>query len=261
MRITRKTNGDARRYASLSTTRFWSRALLCGAGAFLFASGLAQAQTTIPTAPSSASQLTISKTTEKDVLEDNLTSVVFTGPYVLTLKDGQTIRPVFISRETGAVLRLGDGTEETTGNVWTMTGNSPSWDGTTNVLSGNTLALAAGVANPAGAWSETNAGSYATVSLYDGATLKLPPRAVGSDGQPQAGETKIGKLTTSSRTDATIYDPAVVEVGANQNLIVENGLDVDANVGVVKRGTGKEDLRRNDRRIFDSDRLRLLQSR
>lgn len=167
-----------------------------------------------------------------------MTSVVFTGPFVLTLNDGQTLRPVFISRESGAMLNLGDGTDKTTGNAWTMTGNSPSWDGTINVLSGNSLTLATGVANPAGAWSETNAGAYGTVILYDGATLKLPARAASSDGQPQSGETKIGRLRTVGRTDATIYDPAVVEVGANQNLIVENGIDVNSSVSLNKRGTG-----------------------
>ncbi len=192
----------------------------------------------------STTQLTIGGTTELNVIENNITSVVFTGPYALTLKEGQNLSPVFISREAGAVLHLGDG-ETTSAQPWRMIGNSPTWTGTTYVYAGNVAEIGHAVSNPMGAYSETNSGSYATVSLYSGATLKLPARAVGADGLPQTGEVKIGRLTTENRSTAANQDDAVVDVGAEQTLIVENGLKVDSVVGLTKRGAGELSLEAN----------------
>ena len=187
----------------------------------------------------SKSQLTIGKTTELESIDNQtISSVVFTGPYALTLKNGQDLKPVFISREAGAVLKLGDG-ETMSETPWKFYGNSPTWTGTTYVLSGNVVEIANGVANPLGAYSEINKDkAYATVSLYDGATLKLPARAVGFDGLPQSGEIKMGRLTTWSHNNVQDQDYAVVDVGAEQSLIVENGVSVDSSVGLKKRGAG-----------------------
>ncbi|MDO5309962.1 MAG: autotransporter outer membrane beta-barrel domain-containing protein [Planctomycetia bacterium] len=197
----------------------------------------AQGQTT------SSSQLTIATTTTKESLDDEITSVVFTGPYALTLIEGQTLRPVFISREAGAVLNLGS--TDILGESWTITGNSPSWIGTINVFSGDSLTIANGVANPLGAYSETNTSAYGTVGLYNGATLTLPARAADSLGEPQVGQVKIGRLTTVARNDTLYQDPAVVDVGLNQTLTVENGLSVNSSVALTKRGSGVLELLAN----------------
>ena len=134
-----------------------------GAVALAFAANPAFAQT-------SDSQLTIDANKKASTIDDSVTSVVYNGAYSLTLINGQTLRPVFLSREPGAKLILGDTAKEQT---WTISGNSPSWNGELSLMEGHTLSVATGSANPLGAYSETNAGSFATTSLYSGATLEL----------------------------------------------------------------------------------------
>ncbi len=182
------------------------------------------------------SQLTIGTNTIEDSIEDEVSSILFTGPYALTLGDGQTLRAVLVSKEAGASLNLGDKTQQ--GQEWRLVSNSPSWIGAINVLSGNSLVLPNGAANPVGAYSETNASLFSTVSLYNGASFKIPAKAFAADGKPAAGEVKIGKLTTKKLNDTLFQDPAVVDVGAEQTLTVENGLSVNPSVGLNKIGSG-----------------------
>ena len=180
--------------------------------------------------------MSIGTNTSADSIADDVSSILFTGPYALTLSEGQTIRAVLVSKEAGASLNLGD--KETQGQEWRLVSNSPSWIGTINVRSGNSLVLPNGAANPVGAYSETNATPNATVSLYNGSSFKLPAKAFGADNKPASGEVKIGKLTTERLNDTQFQDPAVVDVGAEQTLTVENGLDVDPSVGLNKTGSG-----------------------
>lgn len=182
------------------------------------------------------SQLTIGTNTKATSIPDEVTSILFTGAHALTLSDGQTLRAVLVSKEAGAVLNLGDSQQQ--GQLWTLASNSPSWIGTINVLSGNTLVLANGAANPAGAYSETNVAPHSTVSLFNGASFKLSARELDSDGKPAVGETKIGALSTKRPNDTQFQDPAAVDVGAEQTLTVENGLKVDPSVGLNKLGSG-----------------------
>ncbi|MBP5620953.1 MAG: hypothetical protein J6X44_02950, partial [Thermoguttaceae bacterium] len=182
------------------------------------------------------SQLSIGTNTSADSIDDDISSILFTGPYALTLSEGQTLRAVLVSKEAGAALNLGD--REIQGQEWRLVSNSPSWIGTINVLSGNSLVLPNGAANPVGAYSETNSTPYSTVSLYNGASFKLPARAFAVTGLPVPGEVKIGELTTERLKDTQFQDPAVVDVGAEQTLTVENGLDVDPSVGLKKTGSG-----------------------
>ena len=89
-------------------------ALLCALGAC----GTAAAQT-------KHEQLTIGKTTNLDSISDDYSSILFTGPYALTLRDGQTLWTVLVSKETGAVLNLGN--QEIQGQGWSIVTNNPSW--------------------------------------------------------------------------------------------------------------------------------------
>ncbi|MBQ9812090.1 MAG: autotransporter outer membrane beta-barrel domain-containing protein [Thermoguttaceae bacterium] len=182
------------------------------------------------------SQMSIGTNTSADSIDDNISSILFTGPYALTLGEGQTLRAVLVSKEAGATLKLGNGKDQ--GQEWRLVSNSPSWIGTIDVLSGNSLVLPNGAANPVGAYSETNSTLYSTVSLYNGASFKLPARAFAASSLPVPGEVKIGALTTERLNDTQFQDPAVVEVGAEQTLTVENGLSVDPSVGLKKTGTG-----------------------
>ncbi len=207
--------------------RFWlvAAAILCALGA----TERGMAQTT-------GSQLTIGRDTSMTSLDDAYSSVVFNGAYALTLSEGQTLRTVLVSKETGAALNLGDKTLE--GQEWTIVANNPSWSGTTNVLSGNTLVINGGIANPLGAYSDTALATFGVVNLYDGSTLKLRARAADSSGKPASGETKIGGLSTDSVNDAKSKANAVVEVGENQTLTIMDGIDVSSKTGLTKTGAG-----------------------
>ena len=103
-----------------------------GAIALAFVASPAFAQT-------SDSQLTIDANKKASTIDDNVTSVVFNGAYSLTLINGQTLRPVFLSREPGAKLILGDTAKAQT---WTISGNSPSWNGELSLMEGHTLSVA-----------------------------------------------------------------------------------------------------------------------
>ncbi len=182
-------------------------------------------------------QLTIGTDTTMKSVDDNVSSILFTDACCLTLVEGQTIRPVLVSKENGAVLKLGDG--KTQGQEWHMVANSPSYYGTTMISSGNTVVLGTGVPYPVGTYSESYATSYGTVDLYNGATLRLPAGPVGSDGKPIVGETKIGKLLTSHVNDSQFTENARVDVGVNQTLTVEDGVSVVVPAGLSKLGGGK----------------------
>ena len=211
-----------------------------GAIALAFVASPAFAQT-------SDSQLTIDANKKASTIDDNVTSVVFNGAYSLTLINGQTLRPVFLSREPGAKLILGDTAKAQT---WTISGNSPSWNGELSLLEGHTLSVATGSANPLGAYSETNAGSFATTSLYSGATLDLAT-IKAADGSSVSSETKIGRLTTASSSSSSSTADAVVSVGRGRNLLVENGLEVNSKVGLTKKGEGVMTVVANGSAVID----------
>lgn len=182
------------------------------------------------------SQLTIGSNTELSSISDGVGSIVFTGPHSLILDDGQTLRAILVSKEDGANLILGNGDKQ--GQSWTFTANNPSWSGTIDVLTGNELTIAGGNANPLGSYSESLTNSFATLNLYDGSTFKLPAKEVGANGQPVAGETRIGALMTDSLNDADSELDAVVNVGNEQTLTVEDGLYVSPTAGLTKLGGG-----------------------
>ncbi|MBR5243676.1 MAG: hypothetical protein IKW13_05525, partial [Thermoguttaceae bacterium] len=197
-------------------------------------------------------QLTVDSNKNLARLDGGVSSIVFTGAYALTLSDGQTLTPILLNQAAGAVLNLGTGS--TTGQTWRVSGNSPRWTGTTVLGSGNELVLGTDVANPLGAFTTDGATAFGTLTLQDGSTLKVAADAPAASDATQTTqtapttqtaqipaktnvETKIGALkTTASGTNAN--GSATVDVDAGRTLTVENGLAVDANVGLSKVGDG-----------------------
>ncbi len=193
-----------------------------------FLSSLTSTSTAFAQTGVSGKQLTVDKNETLVKIDENVSSVYFNGAFALTLSDSQKLTPIFLNAASGAILNLGSGA--TTGQSWTLAGNSVGWNGTTNVRSGNTLTLSSDVANPAGAFSADGQGAFSTLTLNDGATLKL-----GSGGKNV--ETKIGALGTASLGSAPTQN-AVVDIAGGKTLTVENGANVDANVGLTKTGAG-----------------------
>ncbi|MBR4977066.1 MAG: hypothetical protein IKY61_08415, partial [Thermoguttaceae bacterium] len=197
-------------------------------------------------------QLTVDSNQNLGRLDGGVSSVVFTGAYALTLSDGQTLTPILLNQAAGAVLNLGTGS--TTGQTWRVSGNSPRWTGTTVLGSGNELVLGTDVANPLGAFTTDGSTAFGSLTLQDGSTLKVAADAPVAPQTPSTSqtsqttqtaqtapkkdvETKIGALkTTASETEAK--GDATVDVDAGRTLTVENGLAVDANVGLSKVGDG-----------------------
>ena len=245
MLITKTTQGIVNRFKTASRRAVGRSGKLLGGKRWISALALLCALSACGTAAAQTKheQLTIGKTTNLDSISDDYSSILFTGPYALTLRDGQTLWTVLVSKETGAVLNLGN--QEIQGQGWSIVTNNPSWSGTINVLSGNSLTVSSWAANPLGAYSETALTNYATTALFDGATLTIPAKEVGLLGIPAPGEIKIGELITDSLNDVANQDPAKLFIGENQTLVVEDGLDVDPNVGLVKTGSGTLELLAN----------------
>ncbi|MBQ9874510.1 MAG: autotransporter outer membrane beta-barrel domain-containing protein [Thermoguttaceae bacterium] len=185
---------------------------------------------------SNTTRVTVEKATV-DSGEKEYTSIEFAGPYALTLRDGETIKTILVSRQPGASLILGDG--DVQGQNWRIASNNQSWYGSIVVETGNTLSVSGGVANPLGAYAQDNrTSSYGSLVLYNGANFQLPAREIGFNGVPINGETRIGALVTATHNDSVNQDPAVVNVGAGQTLSVENGLFVDPSSKLTKTGAG-----------------------
>ena len=181
-------------------------------------------------------QLSIGTDTILSSVEDTFNSIYFTGPYALTLVDGQTLRAVLVTKDVGSELHLGDGVRQ--GESWRLVANSPSWVGTIDVGSGNTLEIAPGVANPVGAYAQNNLLDFGKVNLYNGSIFKLPASDISALGIPLIGETQIGALSTDGINDSLHLADATVDVGIGQTLTVNNGLYVDAPAGLTKVGSG-----------------------
>ncbi|MBQ2790278.1 MAG: hypothetical protein IJE97_11635, partial [Thermoguttaceae bacterium] len=214
--------------------------VLAAALAFGTASTSANAQT--------GTQLTVDSNKNLAHIDGGVSSIVFTGAYALTLSDGQTLTPIFLNQATGAILNLGTGS--TTGQTWRVAGNSPRWTGTTVLGSGNELVLGTDVANPLGAFSTDGSTAFGTLELQNGATLKVAADAPNANPQTSQSsqtaqtppktnvDTRIGALRTASNASGTQLENATVDVEAGRTLTVENGLSVDANVGLSKVGDG-----------------------
>lgn len=187
-------------------------------------------------AQSQKTQLTIGADTKMNTVDDEVSSILFTNSSVLTLVEGQTIRPILVSKEAGATLRLGDG--KTQGQTWKLVANNPSWFGTIRVDTGNTLSIVPGTPNPLGAYSDSLTTSFSLLKLYNGSTFKLPAAEIAANGKPANGVTNIGALITSHQTDSQFNNPTIVEIGENQTLSVRDGLSVDHNAPLEKRGAG-----------------------
>ncbi|MCF0234833.1 MAG: hypothetical protein HUK22_07645, partial [Thermoguttaceae bacterium] len=231
MARTRKETRDARRESVLRLSevlfgkKFASAALLTACAFFAVGTG-AFGQTV------SGKQLTISENTRLRTISDDIKSVLFTGDYVLTLSEPQDVAAVFLSQSPGKGTIALEGTSESAD--WTFNGNSSGWSGTTIVGPGASLAYAAGVSNPGGAYTSTGAGAYATTVLTEGATLKVS--AVGS------GEVKIGALATGRYVSP---GNATVDVDGSNTLSVYDGLAVVDSVELIKTGTGTLQLLAN----------------
>lgn len=217
----------------------------------VLAAALALGTSATPANAQTGTQLTVDSNKSLAHIDGGVSSVVFTGAYALTLSDGQTLTPILLNQAAGAVLNLGTGS--TTGQTWRVVGNSPRWTGTTVVGSGNELVLGTGVANPLGAFATDGSTAFGTLTLQDGSTLKVAADATQTPNAetpadatqtPNAAatpktnvETKIGALKTSGAGTEAGAD-ATVDVDAGRTLTVENGLSVDANVGLSKVGDG-----------------------
>lgn len=212
------------------------------------ATALALGTTATPANAQTGTQLTVDSNKNLAHIDGGVSSIVFTGAYALTLSDGQTLTPIFLNQATGAILNLGTGS--TTGQTWRVAGNSPRWTGTTVVGSGNELVLGTDVANPLGAFSTDGATAFGTLELQNGSTLKVaadaPNAAPQTPQSPQTAqnppkknvETRIGALRTASNASGSQLENATVAVDAGRTLTVENGLSVDAAVGLSKVGDG-----------------------
>ena len=213
----------------------------------VLAAALAFGTTATPANAQTGTQLTVDSNKSLAHIDGGVSSIVFTGAYALTLSDGQTLTPILLNQATGAMLNLGTGAP--TGQTWRAAGNSPRWTGTTVLGSGNELVLGTDVANPLGAFATDGSTAFGTLTLQDGSTLKVADDAPVADPQtpqsPQTAqtppktnvETKIGALKTAA-SGTTAGADATVDVDAGRTLTVENGLSVDANVGLSKVGDG-----------------------
>ncbi|MBR2002747.1 MAG: hypothetical protein IJ991_01035, partial [Thermoguttaceae bacterium] len=214
----------------------------------VLAAALALGTTATSANAQTGTQLTVDSNKSLAHIDGGVSSIVFTGAYALTLSDGQTLTPIFLNQASGAILNLGTGS--TTGQTWRAAGNSPRWTGTTVLGSGNELVLGTDVANPLGAFATDGSTAFGTLELQNGATLKVAADAPLADPttpeSPQPAqvspktnvETKIGALRTASNASGTQLADATVDVDAGRTLTVENGLSVDANVGLSKVGDG-----------------------
>ncbi|MBP3558646.1 MAG: autotransporter outer membrane beta-barrel domain-containing protein [Thermoguttaceae bacterium] len=213
----------------------------------VLAAALALGTAATPANAQTGTQLTVDSNKNLARIDGGVSSIVFTGAYALTLSDGQTLTPILLNQATGAMLNLGTGAP--TGQTWRAAGNSPRWTGTTVLGSGNELVLGTDVANPLGAFATDGSTAFGTLTLQDGSTLKVADDAPVADPQtpqsPQTAqtppktnvETKIGALKTTA-SGTTAGADATVDVDAGRTLTVENGLSVDANVGLSKVGDG-----------------------
>ena len=213
----------------------------------VLAAALALGTAATPANAQTGTQLTVDSNKNLARIDGGVSSIVFTGAYALTLSDGQTLTPILLNQATGAMLNLGTGAP--TGQTWRAAGNSPRWTGTTVLGSGNELVLGTDVANPLGAFATDGSTAFGTLTLQDGSTLKVADDAPVADPQtpqsPQTAqtppktnvETKIGALKTAA-SGTTAGADATVDVDAGRTLTVENGLSVDANVGLSKVGDG-----------------------
>ncbi|MBQ2850163.1 MAG: autotransporter domain-containing protein, partial [Thermoguttaceae bacterium] len=219
----------------------------------VLAAALALGTTATPANAQTGTQLTVDSNKNLAHIDGGVSSIVFTGAYALTLSDGQTLTPILLNQSAGAILNLGTGS--TTGQTWRAAGNSPRWTGTTVVGSGNELVLGTDVANPLGAFATDGSSPFGTLELQNGATLKVAADAPLADPttpspqtpqSPQTAqnppkpnvETQIGALRTASNVSGSQLENATVDVDAGRTLTVENGLSVDANVGLSKVGDG-----------------------
>lgn len=193
-------------------------------------------------AQSPPSQLVIDSSQSKNSIDENITSIVFNDDYTLTLIDGQTLRPVLLSRTDGAKLVLGNGV--TKEQSWTISTNSPSWTGTIKVLDDNELVLNSGATNPLGAYSTTNEGSSGALILNNGATFSIPQQ-LAPDGTTIERETRIGRLETGYSSIKPEMDFANLYVGDGQKLTVENGFDINDRTGLTKSGGGTLEIMTN----------------
>ena len=198
-------------------------------------------------AQSVSTQLVVDKTQSADSIDANVTSLVFTGAYALTLINGQDLKPVLLSKTPGAELILGS--NSTTTKEWTISRNSPSWTGSVKVYDGMTLDLSPGVSNPLGVYSETNLGSYGTLILNNGATFEIP-QVVALNSLELQQETKIGRLETDYSQIKESMEYANVVVGSGQTLTVENGIDVSTYTGLSKQGKGTLQIEANGQSVL-----------
>ena len=106
MLITKTTQGIVNRFKTASRRAVGRSGKLLGGKRWISALALLCALSACGTAAAQTKheQLTIGKTTNLDSISDDYSSILFTGPYALTLRDGQTLWTVLVSKETGAVL-------------------------------------------------------------------------------------------------------------------------------------------------------------
>ena len=200
-------------------------------------------------AQSSSTQLVVDKTQSADSINDNVTSVVFNGPYTLTLINGQELKPVLLSKTAGAELVLG-ASATATSKEWTISRNSPSWTGAIRVYDGMKLNLDPGASNPLGVYSETNLGSYGTLVLNNGATFEIP-QVIANNTHELLLETRIGRLETNYTQIKETMEYANVVVGSGQTLTVENGIDVSTYTGLLKQGKGTLQIEANGQGVLE----------
>ncbi len=180
---------------------------------------------------------TIDKDTNLSSIESNVSSVVFEGPYALTLVDGQTLNVAFTAKNLDESAKrpsvVFGQDKSTTKQTWTLVNSSPAWIGVFKVQSGNTLEVKSTGSNPLGKYSTTNEGDFSLVSLNAGATLKLSA-VLQDDETPLENEVKMGGLLTS--VGDRNGDATTVDVDSKQTLTVENGASLGGTV--VKKGEG-----------------------
>ena len=246
------TNGFPRRraFALVDEKRDLSRRVLRkGAVALAFCALFSVCHSGTAKAQSTSSQLVVDKSQSVNLIADEVTSVVFTGPYTLTLIDGQELKPVLLSKTEGAELILGNSKTPIDADEWTISRNSPSWIGTIELYDDVELKLVPGASNPLGVFSETNAGNFATLVLNNGATFTVP-QEITLDGKEVERETKIGRLETDFTSLQDEMDFANIYVGSGQTLTVENGINVSTMTGLTKLGDGTLQIEANGRNVL-----------
>ncbi len=180
---------------------------------------------------------TIDQDTSLPFIEPEVSSVVFEGPYALTLVNGQTLNVAFTAKKLDESAKrpsvVFGQDKSTTKQTWTLVNSSPAWIGVFNVQNGNTLEVKSTGSNPLGKYSTTNEGDFSLVSLNAGATLRLSA-VLQNDDVPFENEVKMGGLLTG--VEERSGDVVTIDVETKQTLTVENGAALNGTV--VKKGEG-----------------------